>query len=154
MTELDKALELYVEDDKNQVAYYDLILNSDFYIPVHAKEGERGEQKISDKDNIVPLVLSAEDEDYLLLFENKERLLAWADESVCYVIVAGDAIVQMTPPKLNWALNVGTDFQKQFVPDEIAWLQQVVKKVAEMVPEGSDEIDDDADLCSDGLGES
>ncbi|OEU71833.1 MAG: hypothetical protein BA874_00195 [Desulfuromonadales bacterium C00003068] len=155
MTELDKALELFVEDDKNQAPYYDLVLNSDFYIPVHAEEGAKGEQEITAKDSIVPLVLSAEDEDYLMLFETKERLLAWADESVCYVIVSGDAIAQMTPPKLNWALNVGTKFQKQFVPDEIAWLQEIIQKVAELTPEGGDEeIDEDADLCSEGLGES
>lgn len=155
MTELDKALELYVEDEKNQAPYYDLVLNSDFYIPVQAEEGEKGEQEITDQESIVPLVLCADDEDYLMLFENRERLLAWADESVSYVIVAGDVIAQMTPPKLNWALNVGTEFQKQFVPDEIAWLQEIIKKVAELTPEGGDEeIDEDADLCSEGLGES
>lgn len=155
MTDLDKALELYIEDEKNQAPYYDLILNSDFYIPVHGEEGEKGEQEIVDQESIVPLVLSADDEDYLLLFENKERLVAWADESVCYVIVAGDAIAQMTPPQLNWALNVGTEYQKQFVPDEISWLKEIIKQVAEMTNEAeNEEIDDDADLCCDGLGES
>lgn len=153
MTELDKALELYIEDDKNQAPYYDLVLNSDFYIPVHGEEGEKGEQEITDQESIVPLVLSDDGDDYLMMFDNRERLLAWADESVCYVIVAGDAIAQMTPPTLNWALNVGTDCQKQFVPDEIAWLQEIIKQVAEMTPEG-EEVDEDADLCSSGLGES
>lgn len=150
MTDLDEALKLYVEDEKHRAPYYDLVLNSDFYIPVHSEEGAAGEQKITNQEEIVPLVLSAEDEDYLMLFENKERLLAWADETVSYVIVSGEAIAQMTPEKLNWALNAGTEYQKQFVPDEIAWLQEVIKKVAEMTPE-QPEIDEDADLCSEGL---
>ena len=29
---------------------------------------------------------------------------------------------------LHWALNVGTDFSKQFLPDEIAWLREVVEQ--------------------------
>lgn len=140
MTKLDKALQLYVEDDKNQAPYYDLILNSDFYIPVRGVEGSTGEQNIADKSSIVPLVLSVEENDYLMLFENKERLLKWADESVCYVIVSGGVIAQMTPDKLNWALNVETEFQKKFVPEEIAWLKEMVEKCAEIDQQYADKI--------------
>ncbi|MCD6525597.1 MAG: SseB family protein [Desulfuromonas sp.] len=133
MTELDKALDLYMQDEKDQAPYYDLVLNSKFYIPVHDQGAAVGQQDLKDNDDIVPLILEADDAEYLMLFESEERLVAWANEEVSYVVVAGDVIVQMTPPQLHWALNMGTDYQKQFVPDEINWLKEIIKQYAELV---------------------
>ena len=113
-------------------------MSSDFYIPVQGDEGKTGAQEITAAESIVPLVFRAEDEDHLMLFDSKERLLDWADEAVCYVIAAGDEIAQITPPELHWALNVGSDFQKQFVPDEIAWLREIVARVADLTAEDGD----------------
>jgi hypothetical protein len=34
-------------------------------------------------------------------------------------------------PPLHWALNVGSEYSKQFLPDEIAWLREVVERCNE-----------------------
>jgi hypothetical protein len=34
-------------------------------------------------------------------------------------------------PPLHWALNVDTAYSKQFLPDEIAWLREVVERCNE-----------------------
>ena len=132
MTDLDKALDLYMQDEKAQAPHYDLVLNSNFYIPVHDQGETVGQQDLKDNDEIVPLILNADDNEYLMLFENEERLMAWANEKISYVVVAGDVIAQMTPPELHWALNMGTDYQKQFVPDEIGWLKEIIQQYSEL----------------------
>jgi len=139
MSELDNALELYIEDDNNRSSYFNLVLNSDFYIPVQAEEEKTGAQEISAQKSIVPLVFSADGADHLLLFDSKERLHSWDQEALDYVIIAGDEIAQMTPPQLHWALNLGTDFHKKFVPEEITWLQEIVQRVAELTDEDDGE---------------
>lgn len=132
MTDLDKALDLYMQDEKAQAPYYDLVLNSNFYIPVHDHGETVGQQDLKDNDEIVPLILNADDNEYLMLFESEERLMGWANEKISYVVVAGDVIAQMTPPELHWALNMGTDYQKQFVPDEIGWLKEIIQQYSEL----------------------
>jgi hypothetical protein len=135
VTKLDDALEKYIEDEKAQAPYYDLILNSNFCVPTHAEEGVVGEQELTEDSEIVPLILSAEGDDYMMLFENAERLTAWAKEEVSYVVLPGDLLARMTPPALYWALNMGTEYSKQFEPDEIAWLRQIVEQYEEMSEE-------------------
>jgi hypothetical protein len=34
----------------------------------------------------------------------------------------------MSEPPLHWALNVGTECSKTFVPEEISWLRDIVEK--------------------------
>lgn len=127
MTELDKALNDYLNNEENHASFYDLVLNSNFYVPVHDDAEAEGEKEIDQETDIEPLIFEAEGQDYLMLFENEERLMAWADEAVSYVVIPGHVIAQMSPPELYWALNVGTDYQKQFVPEEIKWLKEVVE---------------------------
>lgn len=139
MTALDQALADFIKDDKKQDAFYDLVLNSKFYIPVYSDDvAETGQKEIQKDDNIEPVILEADDNHYLMLFENEDRLSAWAKEAVNYVVLPGFVIVQMTPDKLHWALNMGTDYQKQFVPQEIAWLKDVVQQNLQEAAEKDD----------------
>jgi hypothetical protein len=129
MTELDQALADYIDDEQKQGAFYDLVLNTKFYVPVYAEDEENvGKKDIQKDDRIEPVILESEGNDYLMMFENEERLSAWAKEQVSYVVLPGFVIVQMTPDKLYWAMNMGTDYQKQFVPEEISWLKDVVQQ--------------------------
>jgi hypothetical protein len=63
-----------------------------------------------------------------MLFDTKERMLAWAGAEVKWVDVPGHVLASNTLPPLHWALNIGTDYSKQFLPDEIAWLREVVER--------------------------
>lgn len=130
MTELDKALELLrqdMNDAKSQSKYYDLFLNSTFFVPACSEE-EAGEAAAGAEEQALPLIMEAEGNDYLMLFDTPERLQQWAEKEIRSVAVPGHVLAAITMPPLHWALNVGTDYSKQFLPEEIAWLREVVER--------------------------
>ncbi len=131
MTEIDKALAAYIADENAQSEFYDLILNGNFYIPTHDEEAKKGAKAIEEDDCITPVILEADEKSYMMLFESEERLSAWAKEPVPFVVLPGHVIVEMSTPNLHWALNVGTDHQKEFLTDEIEWLKGIVAKCQE-----------------------
>lgn len=131
MTDLDQALELLradVNDAKGQSRYYDLFLNTVFYVPTVDKEVHGLPMDDLEEGAVMPLVIEAEGNDYLMLFDTRERLTAWAEAEVDFVEVPGHVLAENTMPPLQWALNVGTDYSKRFLSDEIAWLKEVVEK--------------------------
>ncbi|RNC67539.1 MAG: SseB family protein [Desulfuromonadales bacterium] len=131
MTELDKALELLrqdMSDAKGQSKFYDLFLNSSFYVPTLDDEALEGAAVAPQEGQVLPLIIEADGNDYLMLFDTRERLHAWTRTEVKCVEVPGHVLAATTMPPLHWALNVGTDYSKQFVPDEIAWLRDVVER--------------------------
>ena len=126
MTQLDDAIKLCTEDAKNQSQFYDLFLNSLFYIPVLEEEG-----KPVSEDGALPLLVEANDKTYLMLFDTIGRLTGWADDKAKYLAVAGHGIAEMSSANIYWALNYGTDLQKFFDPEEINWLKDIVRKTKE-----------------------
>jgi hypothetical protein len=131
MTELDKALENMrhdQEDAAHQSKFYDLFLNSGFFVPTLDKlPGEAGDEALAE-GQVLPLVMESDGNDYLMLFDTEERLKAWSQPGVKWVEVPGYVLAETTMAPLHWALNVGTDYAKQFVPEEIAWLRDVVER--------------------------
>lgn len=130
MTELDQALETLrqdMNDPKNQSQFYDLFLNATFHVPTLPEEVvQEGQENAAGQ--ALPLIMESEGNDYLMLFDSRERLLAWTGEEVASVEVPGHVLAATSQPPLHWALNVGTEYSKQFLPDEIAWLREVVER--------------------------
>ena len=126
MTKLDEAMELGINDPKAQPLYYDLFLNSLFFIPVIEEE-----EKKDDEEGALPLLVEANGLQYLMLFDTLKRLTDWADEKVKYVALPGHAVTEMSLPHLYWALNYGTEHQKMFEPKEIEWLKDIVRQTKE-----------------------
>ena len=126
MTELDKAIKLGFEDPKKQHLFYDLFLNSIFYIPV-VEEGEEAKNE----EGALPLLVEANDKTYLMLFDTQKKLTGWANKEAKYLPVQGHAIAELSSSKIYWALNYGTELQKFFDPDEIKWLKDIVLKANE-----------------------
>ena len=129
MTELDTALENLrqdVNDPRRQSRFYDLFLNASFFVPTLT--GEAAEAAGVQEGQVLPLIMESEGNDYLMLFDSKERLSAWSEQEVDCVEVPGHVLAATSMPPLHWALNVGTDYSKQFVPDEIAWLRESVER--------------------------
>lgn len=120
MTALDEALAKYLADDENQAAYYELVLNTDFYIPI-SDEGDSS--TLGAKESVSPRVYESDGKSYLMLFDSEERLADWAKDPINYVILAGFKIAEISPPSLHWAINIGSSYAKEFVPDEISWLK-------------------------------
>ncbi|OHB25892.1 MAG: hypothetical protein A2X84_05255 [Desulfuromonadaceae bacterium GWC2_58_13] len=131
MTELDQALEAFqqdMDDTKNQSLFFDLFLNSQFYIPtIDSKELPGGAESV-EPGHAVPLIVEGEGNEYLMLFDTEQRLYDWALDRVNYVVVAGHVVAEMSEPPLHWAMNAGTESSKAFVPEEIAWLREIVEQ--------------------------
>lgn len=130
MSKLDDALvELRqnMDDPKSQSKYYDLFLNATFFVPTMDYEDAADEQPAAEQQ-VAPLVLEFEGNDYLMLFDSVERLNAWAKKEVPFVEVPGHVLAATSADPLHWALNVDTEFAKPFIPAEIAWLKEVVEQ--------------------------
>ena len=132
MSQLDEALvELRqdMDDPKRQSKYYDLFMNSTFFVPTMPPEPQDPESDAAmTEDHVMPLVMESEGNDYLMLFDSIERLYAWAKQETGYVEVPGHFLAVTSAPPLHWALNVETEFAKPFIPAEIAWLKEVVEQ--------------------------
>jgi hypothetical protein len=130
MTELDEALEALRanhDDPKAQSGFYDLFLNSMFFVPTVDEMIDTKDN--GDKEKVeVPLIIVADETDYLVFFDQKERLYEWAEKEVPFLQLPGHVLAEMTTNELNWAMNIDTDYNKQFAPDEIAWLKDVVER--------------------------
>ena len=125
MEKLDEALVTMRQnttDGKKQSAFYDLFLNASFFVPILA-ESEQQEEA----GGVVPLIAEADGKDYLMLFSTVERLQAW-EPAAPYIEVPGHLLALTTVEPLNWALNVGTEYSKEFHPEEIAWLRDAVER--------------------------
>jgi hypothetical protein len=131
MTPLDTAFAKLREDmdnNKAQSEYYDVFLNATFCVPtLNEEELSEGCEK-PDDGQVLPMIIESEGNDYLMLFDTEERLHAWAGEPLPWVGVPAYVLAATTMPPLHWALNVGTEYSKQFLPDEIAWLREVVER--------------------------
>jgi peptidyl-prolyl cis-trans isomerase C len=133
MTELDQALKalfLDMDNAKHQSKFYDLFINTTFCVPTLDPQEIDGKMT-QEEGEVFPLIIESEGNDYLMLFDSEERLKAWAADDVKWVGVPGYVLAATTMPPLHWALNVGTEYSKQFVPDEIAWLREVVERCNE-----------------------
>ena len=130
---LDQALQtmrLDMADAKNQSKFYDIFLNTTFCVPTLDQQ-ELNEEIAVEEGGVLPLIIEAEGNDYLMIFDTEERLKSWAAEGVKWVEVPGYVLAVTTMPPLHWALNVGTEHSKQFLPGEIAWLREVVERCNE-----------------------
>ena len=142
MTELDQALEVLrqdMSDAKNQSKFYDLFLNGTFFVPTLDGEAAKEAGAEGADGQVLPLVIEAEGNDYLMLFDSEEPLHDWAQEKVKSVQVPGHVLAATTQPPLHWALNAGTPHAKQFLPDEIAWLRDVVERCKAEAEKGTEE---------------
>lgn len=137
MTGLDQALQTLrvdMDDAKRQSTFYDLFLNTTFCVPTLDQQ-ELDDASALEEGQVLPLIIESDGNDYLMIFDSEERLKAWAEDDVKWVEVPGYVLAVTTMPPLHLALNVGTEYSKQFLPDEIAWLREVVERCNEAATE-------------------
>jgi SseB protein N-terminal domain len=128
MTELDQALEALnanPEDPKAQSGFYGRFLNTIFFVPL-GKDTISTDDENAGKKVELPLIIENDGADFLVFFDQQERLNDWAEKDVPSAQMPGYVLVEITSPDLWWAMNVGTDHDKQFPPAEIAWLKGVI----------------------------
>lgn len=141
MTQLDDAMKEADANADARPAYYELVLQTQFFIPTHEEKSEEsaeaeakeGEESTEPSPNSVfPLIAESEGTDFLVMFDTRERLFEWAQQEVPFVCLPGHIVVDMTTEDLHWAVNAGTETQRVFVPDEITWLKKVVNQCKEI----------------------
>jgi hypothetical protein len=140
MTPLDRALVAGNKDPKERPNYWNTFLQAEIYIPTHNVPAKEEEKRSTIGEAIQPIVIESEGERYVMLFDTKERLSAWAKQEIGFVRLPGHAVVDMASLDARWALNVGTDYTKIFVPEEIAWLKQLLRESqvkATKIPSGT-----------------
>jgi hypothetical protein len=128
MTALDRAYQAANNDSGKQSEYYDLFLNSEIFIPTHNVPSENRRRRAGDNETISPIFGNSEGKSYLMLFESKERLSAWANRQVGFVALPGHVVVEIMSSDIHWILNAGTKHAKIFVPDEIKWLKKTMAR--------------------------
>ncbi|HBG04480.1 MAG: hypothetical protein A2075_24680 [Geobacteraceae bacterium GWC2_58_44] len=132
MSQLDDALVELRQDMDNpkiQSNYYDLFLNTTFFVPTMEEDLTPDQAaEVANSGRVAPLIIESGGNDYLVLFDSKERLYAWAKKEASYVEVPGHVLAATSAPPLHWALNMDTEYSKPFIPPEIAWLKDAVEK--------------------------
>lgn len=134
MTPLDKAISALYEDPENadnRNHFYSLFLQTNFYVPTFDQESgdiNRGEGEVEEPDKALPLIMEADGNNFMMLFDHEDRVVDWAEEGVKCVTFPGYVAVAMATEGLHLALNVGTEYAKQFVPEELAWLKSIVEQ--------------------------
>jgi SseB protein N-terminal domain/SseB protein C-terminal domain len=157
MSPLDSAYAAAMKNSDEQSTFYNAFFNAMLYIPTHELPEEDQQRRAGDDESISPIFSESEGIQYLMLFDSKERLSAWAQREVGFVALPGHAIVEMMNTDIHWALNAGTDHMKTFVPDEIQWLKETIAKSKGQegqVPEGTNVLIGAPATIPDGLIES
>lgn len=137
LSKLDEALQMLrvdMSDATRQSNFYDIFLNTTFCVPTLDPQELEGETAVED-GQVLPLIIESEGNDYLMLFDSEERLKSWAGAESKWVGVPGYVLAVTTMPPLHLAMNVGSEYSKQFLPDEIAWLREVVERCDEAAPQ-------------------
>lgn len=132
MTELDKTIAAAFasegkQDDVNKV--YLLLLRTLLFVPVSKEKPEGTEEPFS------PLFANIEGQFYLLAFDTLDRLQTWAGEymnKIDYVELSGHDFIKGISDQVCFSLNVGSPYYKEFLPEEIKRLKNVVSKIEQM----------------------
>jgi hypothetical protein len=138
MTELDKVIAAAYgsegkQDDVSKV--YLSVLRSSLFIPVEKLSGEPVDPTNEEAEPFKPLFAKFDDKYFMLAFDSVERLTNWAGDQVDvmdFVELVGRDLVAGINEEVYLCLNVGTDFYKEFSPDEIVQLKKVVARIDQL----------------------
>jgi len=132
MTELDQKIsDAYQsegkQEDVNQV--YLTLLRTLLFIPVQK------EKAVMDDEPFRPLFANIDGNYFLIAFDTPDRLIAWAQNEInkiAYVELSGRDMLAGINENAYLALNVGTDFYKEFSPEEIKRIKIIISKIDQL----------------------
>jgi hypothetical protein len=140
MTELDKLIAAAYasegkQDDVNKV--YLTFLRSALLIPVEKiPEGQVVNlDPESEEEPFKPLFAKVDDNFFMLVFDQVERLRSWAGEQIDlidYVEISGRDIIAGLNDQVFLGLNLGEEFYKEFSPAEIKQLKSIVSRIDQL----------------------
>lgn len=120
----DASEEIQNEAEAN---YYDLFFNTVLFVPTWDIPEKPKAEELDDEMSIQPVIIedeSGEDnKTYIMLFDSEERLTKWADgKEVGIVGLEGHEVLNIFGSENYMLLNAGTEYTKEFLPEEIEWL--------------------------------
>lgn len=129
MTELDQVIsEAYQsqgkQEDVNKV--YLTFLRSSLFIPV------KKEYEATHDEPFSPLFSKMNEHFFLMAFDTLDRLTRWAGDKFSdmnYVELSGIDFILGIGEQVFLGLNFGTEFYKEFSPDEVKHLKKVAMKI-------------------------
>lgn len=131
MTSLDSALRAARQDPAYQNDFYNLFLNSQLIVPIRESSGVGSSPaRTKGGESFVPVILQVEGKKYLPVFDTAERLQAWAKREIRFLAIPAHALLESLDSSIHWILNLGTDYFKEFVSDEIKWLKERIRSAA------------------------
>jgi hypothetical protein len=125
MTPLDQIFAEAKENEGKRNQFYSLLITSDLYIPTHDAPSDNGTDLSSGKVQFNPIIINDNGSEYLMIFDTREKLYAWAGKPVGHVCLPGYTLAEISI-NIHWTLNPGTEYTKVLVPGEIAWLKQTI----------------------------
>lgn len=125
MTPLDSAFVAASNDPSQAGRFYDRFLSTTLYVPTWEAGGPMGARRAGEDERFAPILIEAEGAQFMPVFDRLDRLETWADREITYVAMPAHALVtSIAGQDIHVALNVGTDYYKEFVPEEIAAVRQ------------------------------
>lgn len=131
---LDQAYVAVMDSDEPneelEFDYYDLFLNSVLYVPTHEVPDEELKGVSNDEIAVLPVVIEDGDRQYIMLFDDKAQLQKWAgDEDFGVAEMQGYDVINIFGADSYMMLNVLSENQKEFTPEEIEFLLSNIKEV-------------------------
>lgn len=129
MTPLDTAMAAAKEDAKKQSLFYDAFLKTRLFVPtLDDTSPDPVPRRSQEGETFTPYVVEQNGKMYLPVFDSLERLSSWIQREATYICMPAHALVRCIQSDIHLALNVGTPFWKEFVPEEIQWLRETVEQ--------------------------
>lgn len=132
MTALDNAISAAYksqgkQEDINKV--YLLLLRSVLFVPTQKDPSNHDEEPFK------PLFAKIDDQYFMTVFDTLERLTAWAGDNINnigYVELSGHDVIAGLNESVFLCLNYGSEFYKEFSPDEVKHLKKIVAKIEQL----------------------
>lgn len=132
MTELDQAIAKAFESEGQQTdanKVYLLFLRTTLFVPVKKEINPESDEPFA------PLFANMNNQFFMFAFDTSEKLSAWAGDQINeleYVELLGSEVIAGISDKAFLCLNPGTDFYKEFSPDEIIRLKTIVSRIEQL----------------------
>lgn len=135
MTELDKLIATAFasqgkQEDVNKV--YLALLRTTVFVPVEKRiENVTAE----DEEPFRPLFANIDQKIFMIAFDTLERLTTWAGSELTqidYVELLGKDLIAGIGEQVFLSFNVGTEFYKEFSPEEVQRLKMIVSRIDQM----------------------
>ena len=137
MSELDQVISKAYENEGEQEfsnKVYATFFRSELFMPIYSQDNK--------EEPFVPLTLEEEGNYFIPIFDSLLRLEEWIGEEypdLEYAEIMGNDVIRgIGVEKVYLSLNPGTEFYKEFSPEELVRLKMMLAKIDKFKEAGND----------------